>query len=142
MASGFVTFLDHVGSGILKVLGVATKVATAIEPEVDTALTLTGLGGLVSIFNNTVALAGAAQAATANATGTGAQKLAMVVSGITPEFETWLTTNNITMSNQQITDWTNLAVQLLLKIPAPVTSTTVAPTSTPAVAPPTGAAVK
>src|ERR1700744_5331581 len=136
MANKFVTFLDKLGHDALVVLTFGLSVAKEAEPEIDIALNASGLQGVAGLFNQVIALATAAQATTNNTAGTGTQKLAMVVQGVTPEFEAFLAQQGITMNSSQINSWVNLAVNLLMQIPAPSNSSTPVTTSgvTPAAA--------
>lgn len=151
----FNTFLDKLGSDVLKVVTFGLVTAKAIQPEVDLALNLTGLAGVANLFNNVITLASGAQATANGVQGTGAQKLALVVAGVTPQFETFLQTEGVIMNTAQINAWVAAAVQLVMSIPPPaVNPTTANPTPTlvpiaapiPApvsqTAPVTGAAVK
>lgn len=147
----FNTFLDKLGSDVLKVVTFGLVTAKAVQPEVDLALNLTGLAGVANLFNNVITLASGAQATANGVQGTGAQKLALVVAGVTPQFETFLQTEGVTMNTAQINAWVAAAVQLVMNIPPPTTTATIptpAPIATPIPAPVsqgapvTGAAVK
>jgi hypothetical protein len=152
MANKFVTFLDHLGGVALKIFTVGTKVAQTVEPELDIALSASGLTGVATLFNSVVGLAAAAQATANGVAGTGPQKLALVTAGVTPLFEQFLQGQGIVMNTTQINSWVSLAVNLVMAIPAPSTTpitpattavviTPTGPTATSNIAPVTGAAV-
>ncbi len=133
MANKFVTFLDKLGGDALKVLTFGLVVAKTVEPEVDVALNLAGLTGVTTLFNNVITLASGAQAVAGGVTGTGAQKLALVVAGVTPQFEQFLQNEGVTMNTAQINAWVSAAVNLVMAIPAPSSSST--PVTIPTVTP-------
>lgn len=83
MAS-FTSILSDIGNGLKKFFGVAVSVATAAEPFVDQLLP-----GIAPLYNSVlaeVAKAEAAAIAAGSQTGTGAQKLALVVQAVAAAF--------------------------------------------------------
>jgi hypothetical protein len=124
MANKFVTFLDKLGSDALKVLTFGLVVAKDVQPEVDVALNLAGLTGVTTLFNNVITLASGVQGVANGVTGTGPTKLALVVAGVTPAFEEFLQNEGVTMNTAQINAWVSAAVNLVMAIPAPNSSST------------------
>ena len=79
MAS-FASVLSDVGNALKKFFGVAVTVATAVEPFVDALLP--GIGTLYNAVLAEVAKAETAAIAAGAQSGTGAQKLALVIAAI------------------------------------------------------------
>lgn len=77
----FVTVLDKVGADIEKFLKLAVPVAKAIEPGIAIAFP-----AIAPLYNITVSLVSMAEGAAeaAGATGSGTQKMALVVAAIAP----------------------------------------------------------
>jgi hypothetical protein len=112
----FKSILSGIGHGLAKVFTVATKVAEAAEPIVDIALP-----GIAPLYNATVAEVAKAEGlaiAAGQQDGTGAQKLALVVSAIEKEFESFAKANNITFDSSHVQAWVNAVVASLNAIPA------------------------
>ena len=83
MAS-FTSILSDIGSGMKKFFTGAVTVATAAEPLVDALFP-----GVATLYNSILAEVGKAEAAAVVAsqqTGSGAQKLALVVQAISAQF--------------------------------------------------------
>jgi len=121
MAS-FKSILSTVGHGFAKFFGVALKVAVAAEPFVDIAFP--GIALLYNTTVNEVAKAEAAAIAAGAQSGTGAQKLAMVIASIEPAFEEYAKATGIpdAQKAQTIENWVNAVVASLNAIPAPITA--------------------
>lgn len=122
------SFLQHVGNVFKKILGIAVNVAKVVEPEVDLALTASGLSGLVGLYNSSVGLAFGAETMAPSVTGTGAQKLAQLIAGLEPQAVAWAAQNGIVWPVADIQQWASDVVDTLNKIPSP----TVAPVISPA----------
>lgn len=83
MAS-FKSILSDIGNGLKKFFGVAVSVATAVEPFVDSLFP-----GIAPLYNTVLAEVAKAETAAIAAgmqSGTGAQKLAMVVQAVAAQF--------------------------------------------------------
>lgn len=105
----FVSILTDVGNGLKKFFGVAVNVATAVEPFVDTLFP-----GVAVLYNSVlaeVAKAEIAAVAAGQQSGTGAQKLALVIQAITRQFPQY--------TPAQLTIIINGVVAGLNEIPAP-----------------------
>ena len=118
MAS-FTSILTGVAHGFKKFFGGAVKVAQAAEPFVDIAFP--GIAMLYNTTVNEVAKAEAAAIVAGTQSGTGAQKLAMVLAAIEPAFTEYATQTGIpsTQRAQVIENWVNAVVASLNAIPAP-----------------------
>lgn len=113
------SFLQHVGNVFKKILGIAVTVAKNTEPEVDLALTATGLSGLVGLYNSSVGLAFGAETMSPALTGTGPQKLAQLIAGLEPQAVAWAAQNGIVWPVADIQSWASDVVDTLNKIPSP-----------------------
>lgn len=107
------SFLQHLGSTLKKILGIGVKVATVAEPIVDIAFP-----AVAPLYNSAIGLAAAAEGI-APGPGTGAQKLAQVLASIEPEIAAWAKQNNITWDQAAIEKWLSAVVDSLNLIPAP-----------------------
>ena len=128
MAS-FKTILDDIGRGLKIFFLDATKVAQVAEPVIDIAFP-----GIAVLYNSTVnAIINAENAAIAAGaqSGTGPQKLAMVVAAILPVFQQYAAASNLNPPTiQTVTNWVNAAVATLNAIPAgPLAGTTTSGTT-------------
>jgi len=124
MASSFTTILSHIGSFFKSFFDKALPIAKAIEPVIDVALP-----GIAGLYTATVALVTNAEmtaTAAGSQAGTGPQKLAMVISALTPIATQYFKDQGITVEESHITNWVNAVVASLNAIPAP-TPTTPAP---------------
>lgn len=127
MAS-FKSILSDIGHGLEKVFQIGVVIATDAEPFVDMAFP-----GISVLYNATVSAVGAAESAAIAAgqqNGTGAQKLALVVSSIEGSFNTyWTSLGNKTPADlTTIENWVNTVVAGLNAIPSLAAS---APVSNP-----------
>ena len=121
MAS-FKSILDDIGHGFKVFFEVATKAAEVAEPVI--AIAFPGISGLYDATVNEVVNAENAALAAGAQSGTGPQKLAMVVAAVLPTFQTYAVQNNMpTPTIATITAWVNAAVASLNAIPAPITAT-------------------
>src|SRR5277367_4746150 len=118
------TFLQHLGSTLKKILGIATQVAADAEPIIDIAFP-----AIAPLYNTTVGLATGAEALAPTTTGTGAQKLSQLMAGLLPMAQSWAKTNGINWPEAEIQKWASAVVDTVNLIPAPA-SATVTPTST------------
>lgn len=111
MAS-FSTILSDIRSAFKKFFSVATTIATDAEPIVDVLFP-----GFATLYNGAVAEAAKAEALAAAAgaqTGTGAQKLALVVQSLTPSILAYAETQGLpTPTATQITTYANAVVATL-----------------------------
>jgi hypothetical protein len=116
MAS-FKSILSDVGNGLKKFFGVSVTVAQDVEPLVD--IVFPGIAGL---YNATVAEAVKAEAlavAAGTQSGTGAQKLALVVAAVTPSVIAYAAANGLPApTSSVITNWINAIVASLNSIPS------------------------
>jgi len=121
MAS-FKSILDDIGHGFKVFFGVATKAAEVGEPII--AIAFPGISGLYDATVNEVVNAENAALAAGAQSGTGPQKLAMVVAAVLPTFQTYAQQNHMpTPTIATVTAWVNAAVASLNAIPAPITAT-------------------
>ena len=124
MAQSFKSILDDIGRGLKtffttdlpKVVGIAQEA----EPVVD--LATAALPGIPALYNATVNEVVAAEAAAASAgaqSGTGSQKLAAVVTAITPTFNAYAAANGLaTPTTATIQAYVSAVVDGLNAIPA------------------------
>lgn len=116
MAS-FKSILSDIGNALKKFFSEADKIAAVAEPIVDTAFP-----GISGLYNATVTEVGNAETAAIAAgaqSGSGAQKLAVVVGAITPTFTQYAQANGLsTPSTAVITNYVNAVVASLNAIPA------------------------
>lgn len=118
--SGFITFLNHVGSFLRKVFTGATEVAQVAEPIVDIAFP-----SVANLYNFTVQQASLAEAAAEGSHSTGPQKLAAVVAAVTPYATQALKADGVPApTDAQITAYVNAVVASLNALPAPVAPAT------------------
>jgi hypothetical protein len=117
MAS-FKSILSDIGNGFKKFFGIAVTVAQDAEPIIDIAFP--GISSLYNLTVTEVAKAEAAALAAGQQSGTGAQKLAMVIEAITPVFQQYAASSGIPTASQTatITNWVNAVVASLNVIPA------------------------
>ena len=116
MAS-FTSILDDIGNGLKKFFSIAVKTAVAVEPIID--LAFPGIAGLYNATVNQVAAAEAAAIAAGAQTGTGPQKLALVVAAVTPYFEQYAAAQGAAVpSATTIEAWVNAVVAGLNAIPS------------------------
>jgi hypothetical protein len=129
MAS-FKTILSEVGTALktfftkdLKtVLVDATDVAEALEPAV--AIAFPGISGLYNLTVNAAAKAEEDSIVAGAQSGTGAQKLALVMAAIENDFNAYWTASGHTGTPTQATieTWVNAVIAALNAIPAPASS--------------------
>jgi hypothetical protein len=109
MTTKFVTVLDKIGSAFEKFFDKAIPIAEAAEPIVDVAFPFIG-----PLYNTTVALVKAAEGAAAAAgkqTGTGPQKLALVLTALQPYATQMLQADGVAApTTAQITNYINSVV--------------------------------
>lgn len=108
----FTSILSDIGAGLKKFFTGAVAVATVAEPFVDEVFP--GVAGLYNAVLSEVGKAEAAAVAAGAQTGTGAQKLALVVQAVAAQFPQYTTT--------QLTAVINGVVAGLNAIPAPPTT--------------------
>lgn len=120
MAS-FTSILSDVGNALKKVFGIGVKVAEVAEPIIDIAFP--GIGALYNLTVTAAANAETGAIAAGAQSGTGAQKLAAVISAIDADFTVYAQAAGIPFTSATITAWVNAVVASLNAIPA-ATSTT------------------
>lgn len=119
------TFLQHVGSILKKVLHIGTEVAQAVEPEVDLLIP-----DIAPLYNSAVGLAFTAEASASATTGTGTQKLSQLVTNLVPQVEAWAAANGIVWPTADITKWASAVVDTVNQIPAPTQKPIATPVTT------------
>lgn len=116
MAS-FSTILSDIGNGLKKIFGIGVAASVAAEPIVDILFP-----GIAPLYNGTVSAVAAAESAAiaaGNQSGSGPQKLAAVVTAITPIFVQYAQSNGLaTPSQAVIENYVNAVVATLNAIPA------------------------
>ena len=115
MAS-FTSILSGIGKALSKVFGIGIKVAQVAEPIIDIAFP-----GIAALYNLTVTAAANAETnaiAAGQQSGTGAQKLAVVIAAITNDFEAYASAAGIPYTQATITAWVNAVIATLNAIPA------------------------
>jgi|SRR5208337_4127755 len=117
MAS-FKSILGDIGNGFKKFFGIAVTVAQDAEPIIDIAFP--GIASLYNLTVSEVAKAEAAAVAAGQQSGSGTQKLALVIQSITPVFQEYAASTGIPTAQQTstITNWVNAVVASLNAIPA------------------------
>jgi hypothetical protein len=115
------TILSDIGKGLAKFIGVAEKVAVIAEPFVDVAFP-----GIAPLYNLTVSSVGTAETSAIAAgaqSGTGPQKLALVVADIEASFNQYWTALGYTTPAPVATieNYVNAVVATLNAIPTPPT---------------------
>ena len=121
------TILSEVGHVFKVFFTDATKVAQIAEPIVDVAFP-----GISALYNLTVTAAANAENAAIAAgaqSGSGAQKLALVVASIESAYADYAKSAGITATPAAVIAWANAVVATLNAIPA--ASTSIATTATP-----------
>jgi hypothetical protein len=118
MPSKFVSVMETIGndvklawSDVVKYLPAAAKLAELIFPA-QTALIGTAINS-VDLIQQAVATVEQKFAAAGNPTGTGAQKLAQVLSIVSPTVTELLTSEKIPVDSAYITDIVNAVVAIL-----------------------------
>jgi len=122
--ANFTSILSAIGNGLKKFFGIAVNVAVAAEPIID--VVFPGIATLYNLTVNEVAKAEAAAIAAGSQTGTGAQKLALVLQAITPAFQEYAKATGVPSSAEAatITAWINGVVATLNAIPTVATTQT------------------
>jgi hypothetical protein len=115
MAS-FATILSDIGNGLKKFFTGAVKVAVVTEPIVD--ILFPGISSLYNLTVNAAANAENAAIAAGAQSGTGEQKLALVVASIENDFAAYAKAAGIAYSSDTITAWVNAVVATLNAIPS------------------------
>jgi hypothetical protein len=116
MAS-FTSVLSNIGHGLKLFFTGAVKVAQVVEPEVD--ILFPGIAALYNTTVNAVADAETKAIAAGSQNGTGAQKLALVISSINTDFAAYAKSQGIVYDQTHVTAWVNAAVAGLNALPAP-----------------------
>ncbi len=107
------TFLQKLGNGLRKVLGLAVQAAVVAEPIVD--LSVPAVAG---IYNTTVGLAVSAEAVYGSTPGQGPAKLALVSTALIPAAEQWAKDNNMSITSQdELNKWASAIADSLNKFP-------------------------
>ena len=108
------TFLQHLGNTLKKVLHIGIEVATDAEPIVALAFP-----EVVPLYQSTLGLATGAEALAPTATGTGAQKLSQLIASLLPQAQAWAQKNSINWPAEEIQKWASAVVDTINLIPAP-----------------------
>lgn len=113
----FTSVLQHIGSALKTIFTFGTQVAAIAQPIITVAAP-----GISALYNTTLTevIKAESLAAAAGATqGTGAQKLAAVLTAITPVATEYFQSQGIKVDSTVLTNWTNAVVASLNAIPAP-----------------------
>jgi hypothetical protein len=105
------TILSDIGNGLKKFFGVAVTAARAAEPIVD--IVFPGVAALYNATAEEAAKVEAAAIAAGQQSGTGPQKLALVVQAIEGEFAQFANTYGIAADVQAIEAYVNAVVASL-----------------------------
>ncbi len=111
----FATVLSDIGKGLKKFFTVATEAAEVSEPFVD--VLFPGVSTLYNATVTAVANAEAAAVAAGSQSGTGAQKLALVVKAIDADFQAYAKAQGIKYDSTVVTNWVNFVVAGLNALP-------------------------
>lgn len=116
----FKSVLSAVGHGLKVFFTDAVKVAQVAEPFIDIAFP-----GIAPLFNSVVGEVAKVEAiavAAGSQTGTGTQKLALVVQAIEKEYNAYAAANNIPVTPANVQAFVTAVVNLLNVIPAPASN--------------------
>lgn len=116
------SFLQHFGNVLKNILHIGEEVAVIAEPAIAAAFP-----AIFPIYSSALGLALATQASAPTLTGTGPQKLAQLVSNLTPQLEAWAKQNGIVWDNASMTKWASAVVDTINLIPAPTVTPIVPP---------------
>jgi hypothetical protein len=118
----FTSILSAIGNGLKKFFGIVLNVAVAAEPIID--VVLPGIATLYNLTVNEVVKAESAAIAAGQQSGTGAQKLALVLEAITPAFQEYAKATGVPSASETatITAWINGVVATLNAIPSTVST--------------------
>lgn len=119
------TFLQHAGSILKKILHIGEEAAIVAAPFVTVAFP-----EIAPLYTSTIGLAFTAETGAASVTGTGPQKLQQLVTGLMPIAQQWATQNGINWPQAEIQKWASAVVDTVNLIPAPSPASP-APTPTP-----------
>jgi len=108
------TFLQHLGGTLKKVLRIGVEVATDVEPIVALAFP-----EIIPLYQSTLGLAAGAEALAPTTSGTGAQKLSQLLASLLPQAQLWAQKNNINWPAEEIQKWASAVVDTVNLIPAP-----------------------
>ena len=128
MTSTFVSLMDKIGHDIkvvwedvVKYLPAASALASLLFPA--QVATITGVVNSIDLIQKAVATVEQKFAAAGNPTGTGPQKLAQVLSLVSPSVTQLLTSEGLHYNSAQITNIVNAVVAILNVQEAPATTT-------------------
>lgn len=107
------TFLQHLGSIVKKVLHISVEAAEIAAPIVNIAFP-----NVAPIYMSALGLAVGAEGISPGP-GTGTQKLAQVINTLEPQILAWATKNGVNWDSAGIQKWTSAVVDTLNLIPAP-----------------------
>lgn len=108
------TFLQHLGNILKSILHIGEEAAVIAQPLVAAAFP-----EIAPLYTSALGLAVTAEASAPALTGTGAQKLAQLVTNLVPQAEAWAAQNKITWPTADITKWASAVVDTLNMIPSP-----------------------
>ena len=107
--------LSHIGHDMKVFFTGAVKVAQAAEPFVD--IMLPGIAPLYNATVTAIAQAETASIAAGAQSGSGAQKLAFVISAIDADFQVYAKAQGITYNSTVVESYVNAAVATLNALP-------------------------
>jgi hypothetical protein len=126
MTNKFISIMDKIGadikvawSDVVKYLPAAASLAALIFPA--QAAAITGVVSSVDLIQQAVATVEQKFAAAGNPTGTGPEKLAQVISLVSPTVTQLLTAEGLNYNAAQVTNIVNAVVAVLNVQEAPVT---------------------
>lgn len=124
MSNSFVSLMDKIGhdikvvwADVVKYLPAASAIASLIFPA--QAAAIAGVVNSVDLIQQAVATVEQKFAAAGNPTGTGPEKLAQVLSIVTPTVTQLLAAEGLNYNTTQITNIVNIVVGILNINPAP-----------------------
>lgn len=124
MSNAFVSLMDKIGhdikvvwADVVKYLPAASAIASLIFPA--QAAAIAGVVNSVDLIQQAVATVEQKFAAAGNPTGTGPEKLAQVLSIVTPTVTQLLAAEGLNYNTTQITNIVNIVVGILNINPAP-----------------------
>ena len=108
------SFLDHLGNVVKRILHIGDEAAILAEPFVVAAFP-----EVAPLYNSALGLAATVQAAAVTASGTGPQKLSQLVTALLPIARKFANDNNLNWPDAEIQKWASAVVDTMDLIPAP-----------------------
>jgi hypothetical protein len=106
------TFLQHAGSILRKILHIGEDAAIVASPFISIAFP-----SIAPLYNSAIGLAEAAEGTAASAIGTGAEKLASVVASLLPLAEKFAVDNNLVFDQAGLEKWASVVADSLNLFP-------------------------